>query len=64
MKSFLVSKKFWFNTVTIIVAVASHFGYVPEPELTSQVATGMVLASPIVNLILTLFYTKQGIKVI
>lgn len=60
-KTIWKSKKFWVNILTIIVAFAAHFGVTPEPELTGQVATAMILLSPAINLVLTMFYTKQPI---
>ena len=61
MKSYLQSKRFWFNALTVVLAVASYYGFSPDPQVTNGVANTLVVASPIVNLLLTMFASKTGI---
>ena len=62
-KPFYTSKTFLFNALTIIIAVASFYGFTPDQELTNQVAAYLVLLSPIINLILR-YFTKKPITLI
>ena len=60
-KNFWRSKTFWFNVLTLGVAVATAFGFTdfePAPEV-SQIALVVVT---IINLILR-FLTKEGLKI-
>lgn len=60
-KTIWKSKKFWFNTLTIITVVASFFGYTPDQAVADQASTLLVTFSPVVNLLLTMFATKTAI---
>jgi len=62
-KNFLTSKTFWFNALTIVITVATAYGFTPNQELTDKVASALVLASPIVNLLLR-FVTKKPVHVV
>ena len=57
-KSILVSKTMWVNVLTIATVVAAQYGITPDPELAEKVATVMILANPIINLVLRYFTTK------
>ncbi len=60
-KTIWTSKKFWFNAITILVAIAAYFGFTPDQALTDQTATFLVSVSPLVNLVLTMFFTKKPV---
>jgi len=56
MKKWYTSKTFWFNVLTLTVAIASAFGFAdfrPEPEVLS-IAAGVIA---VINLILRLWFT-------
>ena len=59
--SFLKSKKFWVNALTILVAICAYFGITPDQNLTDNLASYLVLLSPLINLVMTMFYTKRAI---
>ena len=60
-KSFLTSKKVWFNALTIIFVIATSFGYTPDQVVANQASNILLVAAPVINLILGLFFTKQPI---
>jgi hypothetical protein len=60
MKSWFLSKTIWFNVLTIVIAIAAHFGWTPDPALTATVANGLVAVAPVVNIFLR-FVTKQPV---
>lgn len=62
-KNFLASKTFWFNALTIVITVATAYGFTPNQKLTDTVASALVLVSPVVNLILR-FFTKKPVHVV
>lgn len=62
MKSFLASKTVWFNTLSILVVVATFFGYVPNQELMAKVSAGLLMIAPLINLVLR-FYTSKGVYI-
>lgn len=43
-KTIWTSRTFWFNVLTVLVAVATHFGYTPNDVLTNNVES--VLTNP------------------
>ena len=51
-KAFYVSKRFWFNFLTIIIVAAQFFGFTPNEALASQVSNLLVSVAPIINIIL------------
>jgi len=59
-KPWYASKTIWFNGVTVIVAVATFFGWTLDQALFTQITTALLALSPFVNLIIRL-YTKQPI---
>ena len=59
-KPFWKSKTVWFNGLTILIAVATIFGFTINQELFAEVTGVLVALSPIVNLILR-FFTKQPV---
>ena len=60
MKQFYKSKTIWFNAITILVVVATFFGYTPNAEL-AETATGILVAlSPVINVLLRLV-TNKGV---
>lgn len=63
MKSIIESKKFWFNFLTIVTVIAGYYGYTPDQTLIKQVGDILVMTSPLVNLILTMFFTKSPISI-
>lgn len=60
-KSWYKSKTVWFNLLTVIVVVATFFGYTPNDELGGQVSMLLIAFSPLINIILRLF-TKKAIE--
>jgi hypothetical protein len=60
MKPWYRSKTVWFNGLTIVVAVASFFGWTPDPHLTEIAARTLVAVSPAVNLVLR-FFTRRPV---
>jgi hypothetical protein len=61
MKSYVYSKKFWFNALTILTVVATFFGYTPDQEIAEGASKTLLILSPFVNTILTLYFTKKPI---
>lgn len=66
MKNYYQSKRFWFNALTLITVIATHFfGYTPNDGVadffTSILNDPFVVAG--INFVLTMFFSKQGIKV-
>lgn len=59
-KSFIKSKIIWFNALTILVTLATFFGYTPDQELSGQVTIFLLLSAPVVNLLLRVI-TTQGL---
>lgn len=60
-KSWLTSKKVWFNLLTIVTVIATYFGYVPDQDVANKVSTSLLALGPIVNFVLATFYTKKPI---
>ena len=58
LKPWYASKTLWFNGVTIIVAVATYFGWTIDQNLFQTVTTVLLSASPIVNFGLRFLTTK------
>ena len=59
-KPWYASKTVWFNGLTIVIAVATYFGFTPDQTLFTQVSTFLVSFAPVVNLGLR-FFTKKPI---
>ena len=59
-KPWYQSKTVWFNGLTIVIAVATFFGFTPDQALFTQVSTFLVSFAPVANLALRLI-TKQPI---
>lgn len=60
MKSWYKSKTVWFNILTVLVVVASFFGFTPNQELSEEVSGYLLVLSPLINLLLR-FITTKGI---
>jgi hypothetical protein len=56
-KPWYASKTVWFNAVTIIVAVATYFGFTPNQALFTGVSSFLVAVAPVINLGLRFFTT-------
>lgn len=54
------SKTIWFNALTILIAVATVFGFTINQELFEQATNVLIILSPIVNLLLR-FKTKKPV---
>jgi len=61
MKKYYQSKKWWFNVLTILVVVATFFGYVPDQEVAEKTTGVLLTFAPLVNLVLVTFFTKKPI---
>jgi hypothetical protein len=62
MKSYLQSKKFWFNALTIVTVLATALGYTPDQALAETVSRNLLVFAPIVNTVLILFFSQKGVK--
>ena len=60
MKNVLKSKTVWFNVLTVLIAIATFFGYTPNQELAEKTTSLLLVLSPAVNLLLRLI-TSQGL---
>jgi len=60
-KNWYKSKTVWFNGLTILIAVATFFGFTMNQDLFNQVSVVLLAMSPVVNFALRLV-TKQPIK--
>lgn len=59
-KPFYKSKTVLFNGITILVVIATFFGYTPNQELAEQASNVLIAITPIANLALR-FVTKQPV---
>ena len=59
-KKWYKSKTMVFNALTIVIVLASFFGFILNQELSEQVAGGLLGLAPIINLLLR-FVTKTPI---
>lgn len=57
-KKFYASKTLWFNALTVLVVIATHFGYVPDPDFTEKAASVLLIVAPAVNFALRLVTEK------
>lgn len=60
-KPWFKSKTVWFNVLTIVVTVATIFGYQPNEEIQVALQTSLIALAPLVNLALR-FLTKEPIE--
>lgn len=60
-KNLFASKTVWFNVLTVIVVLATLFGYTPNQELATDVSTILTALNPVINILLRLV-TKQPVK--
>lgn len=51
-KSIFLSRTFWFNALTIVIAIATFFGFTPNADLFKTVTAFLLAAGPLINLIL------------
>ena len=56
------SKTFWFNALTVVVVVASFFGYEQNPEVAAKTQQLVVGLAPIVNILLRLV-TNTAVRI-
>jgi hypothetical protein len=63
MKNILLSKTFWFNILTIATVVAAAQGYTPDQGLADKVASLMIVANPIVNIVLR-YFTHKAVTIL
>lgn len=57
-KSWLHSKTIWFNFLTVVIVVATFFGFQEDPEIAEQSRAIIVSLAPLVNIILRIVTTK------
>jgi hypothetical protein len=60
VKKWYQSKVVLFNGLTILVVVATFFGYTPNEQLAEQTSNVLIAIAPIVNLALR-FVTKSAV---
>lgn len=58
MKNIFASKTFWFNVLTIVIAVATYSGFTPNQDVSNIATATLLSASPFVNLVLRWFTNK------
>lgn len=63
MKNIFASKTIWWNLITVIVCVATFYGYTPDQALAQNVSGVMLVISPVINLILR-YFTEKGIAIL
>lgn len=51
-KAFYVSKRFWFNALTVIFVAAQFFGFTPNEALAEQTTNVLVAIVPLINIFL------------
>jgi hypothetical protein len=61
MKSIFSSKTVWFNALTVLTVIAGGFGYTPDQELVATTGTILLALSPLVNIVLRIWFTKKAI---
>lgn len=61
MKHWYQSKTIWFNLITILVVVATFFGYTPNQELADDITLFLITMSPAINFALRLI-TNKGVS--
>lgn len=59
-KRALHSKTIWFNVLTVVLVIASFFGFQENQELADQTRIILVSLAPVVNILLR-FITKTAI---
>lgn len=59
MKKIHQSKTIIFNTLTILVVVATFFGYTPNQELSDTTASILLALSPLINIALRFVTDKK-----
>lgn len=59
MKKIYQSKTIIFNTLTILIVVATFFGYTPDQELADNTTTILLALSPLINLVLRFVTDKK-----
>ena len=62
-KNILTSKTFYFNVLTILVVVATAFGYTPNQEIANTASAILVGINPVINLILR-YFTSQPVTIL
>ncbi len=60
-KNKLQSKTLWFNGLTILVVIATAYGYVPDQDVADTTSNLLLALSPLVNIALR-FLTTQPLK--
>ena len=60
IKPYYKSKTIIFNTLTVLVVIATFFGYTPDTQLAENATSTLLVLTPLVNLILR-YITKQPI---
>ena len=58
-KFFLKSKTILFNGLTVLVVLATHFGFTPNQELAEEVTKVLIALVPIVNIVLRFITSKS-----
>lgn len=63
MKASYKSKTVLFNGLTILMCVATFFGFTPNQEIAEQATALLIALTPVINLILRT-YTKEPISIL
>ena len=60
IKPYYKSKTIIFNTLTVLVVIATFFGYTPDTQLAENTTSTLLVLAPLVNIVLR-YITKQPI---
>ena len=61
IKKAFSSKTVWFNGLTVLIVVATFFGFTPNQEVAETTTHVLIGVAPLINLVLR-FITKEAIE--
>ena len=50
MKKKIQSRTLWFNGLTVLVVIATFFGYTPDQQIAEQTTATLLALAPLVNI--------------
>jgi len=62
IKKALASKTIWFNGLTVLMVLATFFGFTPNEEVAEMTTQILLAFAPMVNVVLR-FVTKEEITI-